>query len=39
MIDASGRLVGLNTMMTGPDVGAAVPIHVVEAFVRDQTTV
>jgi serine protease Do len=39
MIDASGRLVGLNTMMTGPDVGAAVPIHVVESFVRDETTV
>ncbi|HSB90051.1 MAG TPA: trypsin-like peptidase domain-containing protein [Anaerolineales bacterium] len=39
MIDASGCLVGLNTMMTGPDVGAAVPIHVVEAFVRDETTV
>ena len=39
MIDASGRLVGLNTLMTGPDVGAAVPIHVVEAFVRDETIV
>lgn len=35
VIDARGRLVGLNTMMTGPEVGAAIPLHVVEAFVRE----
>ncbi len=33
LIDASGRLVGLNTMMAGPDVGLAVPVDVVKGFV------
>ena len=33
LIDAEGRLVGINTMITGPSVGLAVPIHVVEGFV------
>lgn len=32
MVDAAGRLVGINTMMNGPDVGVAVPVHVVAAF-------
>jgi serine protease Do len=35
LIDAAGRMVGLNTLMTGPDVGAAVPLHVVETFLRE----
>lgn len=35
VIDARGRLVGLNTMMTGPEVGAAIPVHVVESFLRE----
>jgi hypothetical protein len=26
--------VGINTMMAGPDVGLAVPVHVVKAFLR-----
>jgi serine protease Do len=34
VIDSAGRLVGLNAMMTGPEVGAAIPVHVVEAFLR-----
>lgn len=34
VIDSGGRLVGINTMITGPEVGVAIPIHVVEAFVR-----
>jgi serine protease Do len=33
LIDASGRLVGLNTMMAGPDVGLAIPVDVVKRFV------
>ncbi len=28
------RLVGINTMITGPDVGLAVPIHEVKAFLH-----
>ncbi len=32
LVDARGRLVGINTMVTGPELGAAVPVHVVQAF-------
>jgi len=32
LIDAGGNLVGLNTMITGPDVGVAIPSHVVRDF-------
>ncbi len=35
LVDVQGRLVGINTMMTGPDVGMAVPVHVVKAFLRE----
>jgi serine protease Do len=42
MIDAQGRLVGLNTMITGPEVGLAVPVHLIKAFLHqhlgDRTT-
>ena len=34
LIDSQGRLVGINTMMTSPDIGMAVPVHVVKAFLR-----
>jgi serine protease Do len=34
LVDAQGWLVGINTIMAGPDVGLAVPIHVVKAFLR-----
>lgn len=34
MLDANGRLVGINTMMHGPDVGAAVPSHVVRESLK-----
>jgi serine protease Do len=37
MVDAAGRLVGINTMMNGPDVGVAVPVHVVAAFLSRAT--
>ena len=35
LVDVHGRLVGINTMITGPQVGMAVPVHVVKAFLRD----
>ena len=34
LVGSDGRLVGINTMMAGPDVGLAVPVHVVKAFLR-----
>ncbi|CAN5539366.1 hypothetical protein BH10CHL1_BH10CHL1_05410 [soil metagenome] len=34
MVDVQGRLVGINTMMNGPDVGVAVPVHVAKAFLK-----
>jgi serine protease Do len=34
LVDAEGRLVGINAMMAGPDVGLAVPVHVVVGFLR-----
>jgi serine protease Do len=34
MIDAYGRLVGINTLMAGPGVGVAVPVHVVKRFLQ-----
>jgi serine protease Do len=35
MVDVQGRLIGINTMITGPEVGLAVPLHVVKTFLRD----
>ncbi|MGQ9889908.1 MAG: S1C family serine protease [Aggregatilineales bacterium] len=35
LIDARGRMVGVNTIMNGPDVGVAVPVHVVKAFLKE----
>jgi S1-C subfamily serine protease len=35
MIDAQGRLVGINTMITGPEVGLAIPLHVVKQFLKE----
>ncbi len=34
LVDVQGRLVGINTMMAGPEVGLAVPVHEVKAFLR-----
>jgi serine protease Do len=34
LVDAGGRLVGINTIMAGPDVGLAVPVHVAKAFLQ-----
>ena len=35
LVDINGRLIGINTMITGPDVGVAVPVHVVKAFLKE----
>ncbi len=35
LMDVHGRLLGINTMMQGPDVGVAVPVHVVKDFLRE----
>ena len=32
MVDALGRLVGINTMITGPEVAMAVPVHIAKQF-------
>lgn len=34
LIDACGNLVGINTMMTGPDIGVAIPARVIRAFLQ-----
>lgn len=34
LFDVAGRLIGVNTLMTGPDVGAAVPVDVVKQFLK-----
>lgn len=34
LVDAHGRLVGINTMINGPDVGLAIPVHVVVEFLK-----
>ena len=35
-VDDQGWLVGINTMMAGPEVGMAVPVHVVKEFLRKE---
>lgn len=34
LLDAAGKLVGLNTLITGPEVGFAIPVHVVKRFLK-----
>ena len=34
LVDDRGRLVGINAMMNGPDLGLAVPAHVAVEFLR-----
>jgi len=34
MVDGQGKLVGINTMISGPKVGMAVPIQVVKRFLK-----
>ncbi len=35
LVDTEGRLVGINVMMHGPDVGVAIPVHVAKRFLRE----
>ena len=35
LVDSAGRLVGINTIMVGPDVGLAIPVHEVKRFLKD----
>ncbi len=35
MVDADGRLVGINTMINGPNVGLAIPVHEAIAFLKE----
>lgn len=35
VVDSEGRIVGINTMITGPDVGFAIPVHVVKTFLQE----
>ena len=34
MVDSLGRLVGINTLMNGPEVGVAIPVHVALEFLE-----
>ncbi|MCG3206800.1 MAG: putative serine protease HtrA [Anaerolineae bacterium] len=36
MVSAAGRLVGVNTLITGPEVGLAIPIFDVKQFLRQR---
>lgn len=35
LVDTEGRLIGINTMISGPEVGFAVPVHIVKQFLKD----
>jgi len=35
MIDSLGRVIGINTLMNGPEVGVAIPVHVAEEFLKE----
>jgi serine protease Do len=35
MIDSAGKIIGINVMINGPDVGMAIPAHVVKQFLRE----
>lgn len=34
MVDSRGRVIGINTLMNGPEVGVAIPVHVAEEFLK-----
>ncbi|RME99485.1 MAG: hypothetical protein D6768_14955 [Chloroflexi bacterium] len=35
LVDTAGRLVGVNTLITGPEVGLAVPVYTVKQFLHN----
>lgn len=36
LVDGQGRLVGMNTLITGPDVGYAVPVHLIKQLLQEK---
>ena len=36
LVDIHGRLIGINTMIAGPEVGLAIPLHTVKEFLRER---
>jgi serine protease Do len=36
LVDGKGRILGINTMIAGPQVGLAIPLHTVKRFLRDR---
>ncbi|MEQ8676447.1 MAG: trypsin-like peptidase domain-containing protein [Aggregatilineales bacterium] len=36
LVDIDGNLIGVNTMITGPEVGFAIPSHTVKRFLKDK---
>lgn len=35
LLNVDGQIIGINTMITGPEVGFAIPIHVVKSFLKE----
>jgi len=35
MVNSQGKIIGINTLMNGPEVGVAIPIHVAEEFLKE----
>ena len=35
LVDSQARLIGINTMITGPDVGFAIPVQTVKLFLKE----
>jgi S1-C subfamily serine protease len=36
LVDGNGRLLGINTMIAGPQVGLVIPVHVVADFLKEK---
>jgi serine protease Do len=34
MVDSRGRVIGINTLMNGPEVGVAIPVHIAQEFLN-----
>jgi S1-C subfamily serine protease len=35
MVDSQGKIIGINTLMNGPEVGVAIPVHIAEEFLKE----
>ena len=35
LVDVNGKIIGINTLITGPEVGFAVPVETVKTFLKD----